>query len=98
LQRTCGCCGSAVEGQEDAVGLVVVAGGVEADAVFGAGREYRVGESDLPVVENDDGNVLERHEGVSSCSMASEKCSRRSRAGREIMTLRQVRRVSGGAR
>lgn len=51
------------KGQEDATGLVIVAGGVEADTVFGAGRKYRVGQVYFAVVEDDNGNVLKRHTG-----------------------------------
>jgi hypothetical protein len=68
---------------------MVVSRGVKADTVVGAGGEYRMGKLDFAVVEDNDGDVLEGDVGGFSCSMAREKCSRRSLAGREIITLRQ---------
>lgn len=77
------------EGQEYATGLVIAAGGVKADAVFCTGREYRMGQRDFAVVEHDHRDVLERNEGRLFLLDGEEKCSRRSLAGREIITLRQ---------
>ena len=47
------------KGQEHTIGLMILAQRVKTDAIIRAGRKHWMREHDLPVIENDDGNILE---------------------------------------
>jgi hypothetical protein len=76
--------------QKYAIRLMIFAQRIKTDAIVRASGQHRMRQGDLSVVKDNNGDVLKRdRHRVSSCSMASEKCSRRKRAGREIIRLRQ---------